>query len=129
MRSTGPLCFGLVLLLPGAVGAQSKPQDAILGKWVMTQKEGGAEITLLLDFDCERRKLRGALILTTGNQTRSETIEGTYRLLDDRTLEVTIKNGGREEASRIAIKSVTDRELILADGAAGREMRFLRPTK
>jgi len=129
MRAIKPLLtVALFLLLVGVTLAQPKPQEAILGKWVLSQKEGGAEIKFSLDF-AKDNKLKGEVAFTVGGDTKTEGYEGTYKILEDnKTLEVitTNKSTKKEETNKITIRSLNEREMVLVDVKDGKEMRFER---
>src|SRR5262245_59455554 len=129
MRATRPpLAVGLALLLAGYVLAQPKPQEAILGKWVMSQKEKEGEVKVTVEF-LKDNKYKGDASFTVGGKTDTETFEGTYKFLDDKNLEVTTKQGGKDETKKLALKTLTDKELVLTDDASKKELKFTRPAK
>jgi uncharacterized protein (TIGR03066 family) len=120
MRALRPvLVVGLALLLTGVAVAQPRPQEAILGKWEMTRKEGETDLKITLEFLRDGRTTM-ELEAKSGKETSQKKEEGTYKWINDETIEVTID----KEAERARVK-VTDRELTLTP-KSGAAMKFTR---
>jgi uncharacterized protein (TIGR03066 family) len=125
------LTVGLALLLVGVAGAQPKTKDAILGKWVLSEKprsemESKADIKFTLEFMPDG-KYTGSVTFAIGGESKTESFEGTYRILtDDKTIETTTKNkgSGKDEMTRLTIKSLSADEMVLADVKGGLELKF-----
>jgi hypothetical protein len=131
MRMLRPILAAcLFLLLTGLVAAQPKPQEAILGKWVRTEKPKSdmmskADIRFTLVF-LKDGKYTGSVSFSIGGDTKSESFEGNYRFLDDKTIETTTinKTTERKEVNRLVLRSITAEELVLADPKGGQDLKF-----
>jgi len=122
MRSARPLLvFALALCLGGVAAAQVKPQEAILGKWEMVRKDGEKELKVTLEFLRDGKTTCLIQERQSGKETGSKTEEGTYRWLDDETLEVTVNKTDSEKAK----VKVTDKELTITP-TSGQALRFAR---
>jgi hypothetical protein len=124
MRTTRSLAAaGLALLLAGVALAQPKPQEAILGKWESNEKKGDADIKTALEFLRDGRTTMSLQITKGGKEVTKHSEEGTYKWLDDETIEVTVN----KEAEKVKVK-VTDKELTITP-KKGEALKFARVGK
>jgi hypothetical protein len=117
------LAVGLFLLLAGVGGAQVRPQEAILGRWESNRKENDSDVKITLEFLRDGRTTMDLLVLKGGKEVSKQHEEGSYRWIDDETIEVTIN----KEADRAKVKA-TDRELTITP-KSGPPLKFERISK
>jgi uncharacterized protein (TIGR03066 family) len=100
---------------------KSKVADLVVGKWSAKEKAGDKELEIVIEFTKD-----GKLLMDLAGLMK---LEGTYKVIDDRTLEVTMKNPvGGEEKTEKGPFSVTSDRLTLKD-PGGKEMVFTRVMK
>jgi hypothetical protein len=91
-------------------------RERLLGKWVAKDKFAELDVKVTFEFnrDSKMRIFFGTL-----------PVDGTYRWLDDDTIEIVVKGpGGKDDPARFKI-SLTDTELVLTD-KANKSVRFAR---
>jgi len=114
--------LGSLLLCYVGLGVEAaagkKPQELILGKWKTELKEnfGDKDIssTVTMEFLKEGKM---SMVIKVGEPFNNEiSAEGTYKLIDDATLETTLVLPDRKEgtAKRLKIEILTNEKLTLA---------------
>jgi uncharacterized protein (TIGR03066 family) len=108
-------------LCSSSSSAQDKQaRDLLAGKWQSTdEKDKG----VIVEF-----KTDGAVKITFGAGGLSFVIDGAYKLIDDKTVEVTmtdLNKKGEKKTEKLSIKTPSDGECILVDGK-GKEMTLKR---
>jgi uncharacterized protein (TIGR03066 family) len=109
------------LLAPAA----DKPADLIVGKWTHTEKQDKIEISVTLEFTKDN-KLN--MEMTLPNAKEPLKIAGTYKVVDDKTLEITAKDPKGEEKTDKGSFEVTKDKLTLID-KSGKKTEFTKVTK
>jgi uncharacterized protein (TIGR03066 family) len=107
------LVAAVILLAAGAVSAEDKPQQLILGRWEPADSKGKSVIEFLKD---------GKLRISADTLT----LEGSYKFIDDKTLEVKVILGGNEKPSSKLKITVTKDELTTEEEGKGKKERFKR---
>jgi uncharacterized protein (TIGR03066 family) len=115
MRRLSVLAVALFLLACCVARAADKPQDLIIGTWTPAGEGGKSKIEFQKDG-----KLKAI-----GDQL---TVEGSYKFLDDKTLEMKVVFGGKEETVRVKV-TVTKDELVTKKEGADKEEKFTRVAK
>ena len=110
------LVVGLVFLVSSgpAVAAKGKKKkgktkDLIVGKWEPVKSD---EKRPTLEFTSA-----GVVKIVLKTKALSYSVEGKYKFLDDKTLEVTLNspNAGKEKKEKVKIKTITKTKLVLVD--------------
>lgn len=99
--------LGLCLLLTSPVLAQDKPADLLVGKWEFKEKQPGKEFTVIFEKSANNE---GKLKLEASGLS----VEGTYKLLSDTEMEVSLKMGNDAVRQKLKFK-VTKDELETTD--------------
>jgi len=92
---------GLVLavvaavLIAGAAPADDKTKKLLIGKWAGTVKQDDNDVKVVVEFTKD-----GKLIRTMGGKTT----KGTYKVVDDSNIEVTLKEGDEDKTHKVKIK-------------------------
>src|SRR5260221_14246443 len=107
LRSLAALAV-LVLLAPAVTRALAadKPQDLIIGKW--RQSEGKGHLEFLKDG-----KLKFLI-------PQNSSVDGTYKFLDDKTLEIKMSFEGQETKTKLKV-TVTKDELTMQEEGEDRK--------
>jgi uncharacterized protein (TIGR03066 family) len=116
MRLSPLLVIVLLGLLTAVAGlqAQDKPQDLILGKWDPVDEKGKSTVEFLKD---------GKLRISA----QQLTLEGSYKFLDDKTIETRVIFAGKEEKGlKLAIKVTKDELVTTHLEGTKTEQRFTR---
>lgn len=124
------LAFGAFLIclvgLRADAGEGKKVQDLIVGKWRMELKEKQDDkvvtITITVEFSKDG-KFKAVEKVGKPIDAKS-TKEGTYKIIDDRTLEVAI-TGDKKTPGRSKIEKLTDSVLNMT-GEKGDKYEFKR---
>jgi uncharacterized protein (TIGR03066 family) len=94
-----------VLTLSGCAGPVN-PKEAIIGKWHVAQPAG----IVMIEGTTEFRK-NGAMTTEMGKMK----IDGKYHFIDDETIAVEFRMGGRDVYEKNKIVSMTKDEMVLKD--------------
>jgi uncharacterized protein (TIGR03066 family) len=108
-----------------APAVADKPEELIVGKWTHTEKAGANEITVTLEFTKDS-KLN--MEMTLPNAKDPLKITGSYKVVDDKTLEITAKDPKGDEKTDKGGFEVTKDKLTLID-KTGKKTEFTRVTK
>lgn len=104
-RTVGFVCVLLFLASPAL--AQDKPADLLVGKWEFKEKQPGREFTISFEKgDGKEGKLK--------LEASGLTLEGSYKLLSDAEMEVSMKAGNDTVRQKLKFK-VTKEELETTD--------------
>jgi uncharacterized protein (TIGR03066 family) len=116
-----PVLFAALL----APAAADKPADLLVGKWTHTEKSDKVEITVVLEFTD-----KGALSMEMQLPMTKDPIKisGSYKVIDDKTLEITAKDPKGEEKTDKGTFEVTKEKLTLID-KNGKKTEFTKVTK
>jgi uncharacterized protein (TIGR03066 family) len=109
-------------LTAGLSQAEDKPQDIIVGKWSPTKE---ANKGMSLEFTKE-----GVIKVDIKAEGLSLDLKGTYKFIDDKTIEVTLENPlkkDEEKTDKLTIKSIAADKMVLI-GPDGKEEEF-KPVK
>jgi uncharacterized protein (TIGR03066 family) len=112
-RRIAVLAVVALLSAAGVVRAEDKPQQLILGRWEPVDGKDKAVVEFLKD---------GKLKISS----RDVTLEGSYKFIDDKTLEVKVVFGGNEQAPSRLTVTVTKDELTTEEAGKGKKERFKR---
>jgi uncharacterized protein (TIGR03066 family) len=107
------LASGLVLFFFTPSFAQEKVADLIVGKWEAKEKMGDQEVTGILEFTKD-----GKLKITFGGIN----IDGTYKLLSDTEIEVTMTFMGETKTEKSEIK--VEKESLEVKNKNGKSTKF-----
>ena len=86
----------------------SKPQDLILGKWEPVDEKGKSVVEFQKD---------GKLKVTADQLA----LEGTYKFIDDKTMEIKIVFGGKEETVKVKVIVTKDELVTQKEGSETKE--------
>ena len=103
-----PVLFA-VLLAPAAA---DKPEDLIVGKWSHTEKQDKIEVTVSMEFTKDGKI---TVEMTMPQSKESIKLAGTYKVIDAKTLEVTMKDPTGQEKTEKGGYEVTKEKLTLID--------------
>jgi uncharacterized protein (TIGR03066 family) len=102
------------------LAADTSAQALLLGKWQSAdEKDKGVIVEFTKD---------GGVKITLGADGLSFVIDGTYKLIDEKTVEVTmddLNKKGEKKTEKLSIKSSTENEFVLVDGK-GKETALKR---
>ena len=115
MRPLSVLAVTLLVFFPALTHAQDKPQDLIIGTWTPAGEGGKSKVEFQKDG-----KLKAI-----GDQL---TVEGSYKFLDDKTLEMKVIFGGKEETVVVTV-TVTKDELVTQKKGTEVKEKFTRVPK
>ncbi len=100
----------LVLFSTSIFAVDKKAQDSLVGKWQSAdEKDKGVTVEFTKD---------GRVKVTFGADGLSFIIEGIYKPIDDKTVEVTMDDmnkKGEKKAEKLSIKSAAENECVLVD--------------
>jgi len=112
----------LMMFVAGSALAADKPQDLIVGKWAPSnEKNKGMTFEFTKD---------GMIKIAIKAEGLSLDIAGTYKFLDDKTIEMTIENPLKKDekkSDKITVKAIEKEKLVLV-GPDGKEEEF-KPAK
>jgi uncharacterized protein (TIGR03066 family) len=104
------LCLVAVAWVVLQAGDGTRPQDLILGKWAGTDTAEGKEIKVTVEFAKD-----GAMKATIALAGKDIVMNGKYRFLDDRNIEVRLNVGDKELTEKNKIESISKEKLVLSD--------------
>lgn len=115
----GMVLGGVALAMMTLVAtAADKPKDLIVGKWEMVVK---------VKIKDETKEIKLELELTKDGKANMKTPQGTktatYKVVDDKTMELTSKMGDKEKTDKLSYKVTKD---TLEITEKGRTMKFTR---
>ena len=118
MKAVKGLVLGCVALLlfagPALADAKDDAAKALVGKWEMKKKMGDVELKGVLSFEKD-----GKLSMKMDFGGMNITAEGKYKLIDGKTLEVTLTFMGKTKTDKSKFKISGDTlELIDPNGKA-----------
>jgi uncharacterized protein (TIGR03066 family) len=122
--SSVSLCVVVIFLVgiaAEAVGdAPPKVKDLIIGKWRAQQTlkdkdDKQVKLTTLAEFTAD-----GKLKYEHKHDEMAKTLEGTYKILDEKTIETTIKEVKKTVTHKLSIETLTKTKLILVGEKAER---------
>lgn len=114
MRLAFTTALALVALMVTAspLVAEDKPQDLIIGKWKSTDADHDAVIDFAKDG---KLKIVG----------KDVSIDGSYKFLDDKTIEVKFQLGAEDKATKLSV-TVTKEELVTVEDGKDKKITFKR---
>ncbi len=86
----------------------TKPQDLILGKWEPVEEKGKSVVEFLKD---------GKLKVSADQLA----LEGTYKFIDDKTMEIKVVFGGKEETVKVKVTVTKDELVTQKEGSETKE--------
>jgi uncharacterized protein (TIGR03066 family) len=114
------IATSLVVCSTSILAVDKKAQDLLVGKWQSgDEKDKGVIVEFTKD---------GGVKITLGADGFSFVIDGTYKLIDEKTVEVTmddLNKKGEKKIEKLSIKSSTESECILVD-SKGKETALKR---
>lgn len=114
------LCCCAVALVGDVRGdAKDEAQKALLGKWSMKQKMGDLEIDGLLEFTKD-----GKLAMKMKVKEMELNFSGSYKVLSDTELEVTISVGGMTKMEKSKFK--VEKDTLELTGKEGKTEKLTR---
>ncbi len=118
----GLLVVGAVLLLAARVPADPREdaEKALLGKWQTKKKIGDKEVVHDLDF-AAGGKLKAKVHLAGADPFN---FEGTYKVLDDKTIEVSVTIDGTTKTEKAKFK--VDRDALEISFVEGKPEKYTR---
>jgi uncharacterized protein (TIGR03066 family) len=116
----------LVVLLASTafLHAEEKAKDLIVGKWQPTKPPEGVQVVFEFTKD-GKFKMDGKAKLE-GKKEQDVKREGTYKFLDDDTIELAIEQVGKSETTKVKIVKISKDELITRDDGKKEENSFKR---
>jgi uncharacterized protein (TIGR03066 family) len=119
MKTWSVLALCCALALCGRAAAQDKGM-MLLGKWELKTKVGDKELNILVNFEKDNR----FALKVSGPGVTPLTQDGTYKLVDDTTVEVEITHMGQTKKEKSTF-AVTKDTLELTD-SRGKIDKFTR---
>jgi uncharacterized protein (TIGR03066 family) len=92
-----------ILLVATAARAEDKPKDLLVGKWEGKEKLGEQEVKAVVEFTKD-----GKVKLTMSGGGMDVTLNGTYKVLDDKTLETSFEFMGQTMTDKSSFKVTKD---------------------
>ena len=103
-------------LFTGLAHAEDKPQELILGKWQLQEPKTQSVLEFLKD---------GKLKVTAQDLT----LEGSYKFLDDKTMEMKVVLGGKEEVGKFKVTVTRDELITEEENKQGKTKKVLKRVK
>jgi uncharacterized protein (TIGR03066 family) len=125
VRGLAVACAALLLAGGQALGdAKEDAEKALLGKWQHTEKDGDGEITAKVEFK------KGGVVTTQVSLDGMEltTGEGTYKVIDAKTLESTVKttNGTMTSTQTWKLRFQVKGDTLELTGESNMPQKFTR---
>ena len=101
--------IGLALLIVCGISGcgGGKPQDQIIGKWEAKEKgPDGKEMTMTTEFTKDGTVKMGVMGLT---------VEGKYKFIDDKNIELTMEMMGKKDTKKLKLDSISGDKMVLVD--------------
>jgi hypothetical protein len=116
MRLRPAIVIAVFVLFAAVARAEDKPQELILGKWKLDDPKTQSVIEFLKD---------GKLKVSAQDLT----LDGSYRFIDDKTMEMKVVLGGKEETGRFKFTLTKDEfttEETTKDGHSKKVMKRVK---
>src|SRR5262245_41908365 len=105
------------------LNAEEKAKDLIIGKWEPIKAQQG--IKVVVEFTKEGKINMNVKGKADGKDV-NENVGGTFKFLDDNTIEVAVNVQGKKDSKKVKIIKVTKDELTTKDDGATQEDQFKR---
>ena len=103
-------------IVSAASAADKKPQELIVGKWLMEDPKKKIKATIEFTND-------GKVTVQANDKGAEFKLEGKYKFVDDKTIEFTMEGKDAEENT---IKSLSETDLVLLDKRGKDEIKLHR---
>jgi uncharacterized protein (TIGR03066 family) len=114
--------FGVIALLTGTAVAADKNKDLIVGKWEPADVKD-KKASAVIEFT-----KTGELKIVVKGEGLNFDIKGTYKFIDDNTVEITVDNPlakGEKKSDKMKIKSISGDDMVI-ENAQGKEEKMKR---
>jgi uncharacterized protein (TIGR03066 family) len=120
------MAASLVILLASSafLHAEDKAKDLIVGKWQPTKPPEGFQV--VIEFTKDGKFKMDGKVKLEGKKEQDIKREGTFKFLDDDTMELTVEQAGKGETTKVKIIKISKDELITRDDGKKEDNSFKR---
>lgn len=114
----------IALASVASLHADDKAKDLIVGKWEPSKVPEGVKIVVEFTKDGKLKITGNAKI--EGKKDQDISGSGSYKFLDDDTMETVVEIFGKKETSKVKIVKISKDELVTRDDGKKEEESFKR---